>query len=139
MKPSDWKAPEPTTVSSAIVFHCATVSPAGSAAAALRAVPAEAATASATAATAATRRTQERRVILLTSRPSMSAAAGGVNTSFVVYSERRASTALGSRGCPSLRERRKRVRDGGEPVPCRNACSFLRHPSLRRHRFVRGR
>src|SRR6266498_845529 len=54
MKASVWNVPEPTTVSSAIWFHCATVFPGGSAAAALRGgVPADAATASAT-----TRRTR---------------------------------------------------------------------------------
>src|SRR5947208_1690810 len=36
MKPSPWKAPEPTTVSSAILFHCATVFPGGNAATASR-------------------------------------------------------------------------------------------------------
>src|SRR6266542_4556697 len=50
MKPSVWNVPEPTTVSSAIWFHCATVFPGGSAAAASRVVPADAAKASATAA-----------------------------------------------------------------------------------------
>src|SRR5215203_5787991 len=57
MRPSAWNAPEGTTVSSAILFHCATVFPGGSAAAASRVVPPDAATASATAAIAATRRT----------------------------------------------------------------------------------
>src|SRR4029453_7012139 len=57
MKPSDWKAPEPTTVSSAILFHCATVFPGGNAAVASRVVPADAATASATATITAARRT----------------------------------------------------------------------------------
>src|SRR4029453_11447034 len=52
--------PEPTTVSSAILFHCATVFPGGSAAAASRAVPADAATDSATTAIATTRRTRAR-------------------------------------------------------------------------------
>src|SRR4029450_12674220 len=51
MKPSDWKAPEPTTVSSAILFHCATVFPGGNAAAASRVVPAPDAAASAVTAT----------------------------------------------------------------------------------------
>src|SRR6266487_1006482 len=45
MKPSAWKAPEPTTVSSAILFHCATVFPGGKAAAVVRVPPASTATA----------------------------------------------------------------------------------------------
>jgi hypothetical protein len=47
MNASDWDAPEPTTVSSAILFHCATVFPGDSAAAASRVVPADAAITSA--------------------------------------------------------------------------------------------
>src|SRR4029450_10627986 len=66
MKLSDWKAPEPTTVSSAILFHCATVFPGGSAAAALRVAPAETATARATTAIATIRRTRARTRILIT-------------------------------------------------------------------------
>src|SRR6266545_4755842 len=57
MKGSVATVPEPTTASSAILFHCATVFPGGSAADASRVVPADAATANATAATAASRRT----------------------------------------------------------------------------------
>src|SRR6266487_963010 len=45
MKPSVWNAPEPTTVSSAILFHCATVFPGGNAAVALPVVTGDAATA----------------------------------------------------------------------------------------------
>src|SRR6266540_520119 len=56
MKGSVATVPEPTTMSSAILFHCATVLPGGSAADASRVVPADAA-ANATAAIAATRRT----------------------------------------------------------------------------------
>ena len=55
MKPSAWNAPEPTTVSSAILFHCAAVFPGGNAAAELRADPASAATATAVAAMATAR------------------------------------------------------------------------------------
>src|SRR6266545_8255499 len=55
MKPSAWNAPEPTTVSSAILFHCATVFPGGKAAAASRAVPATPAITSAITGMAATR------------------------------------------------------------------------------------
>src|SRR5205823_6494102 len=51
--PSFWNAPEPTTVFSAILFHCSTVLPGGKAAAAFCAVPA--APAKATAATAIAR------------------------------------------------------------------------------------
>src|SRR6266508_3482383 len=58
MKPSGWKAPEPTTVSSAILFHCATVFPGGNAAAASRVLPAPAATASAVTARTTTRSTR---------------------------------------------------------------------------------
>ena len=52
MRPSFWNAPEPTTVSSAILSHCSTVLPGGSAAARVRATLAPATTASVSAATA---------------------------------------------------------------------------------------
>src|SRR6266536_2030412 len=65
MKASVWNAPEPTTVSSAIWFHCATVFPGGSAAAS-RVVPAETATANAVTAIATTRRTRARTRMLIT-------------------------------------------------------------------------
>src|SRR6266566_3498742 len=54
MRPSFWNAPEPTTVSSAIWFHCSTVLPGGRAAEAVRPVPGAAAATSAAAATTAT-------------------------------------------------------------------------------------
>src|SRR5690348_9241666 len=55
-KPSFWKAPEPTTVSSAILSHCSTVLPGGGAAAAGLAVPVAATSASAATATARLRK-----------------------------------------------------------------------------------
>src|SRR5215831_12683519 len=61
-KPSGRFVPEPTTMSSAILFHWATVFPGGSAAAPLR-VPADAATTNAIAASARTRGIQPRRLI----------------------------------------------------------------------------
>src|SRR5262245_40787017 len=61
-KPSGKLVPEPTTMSSAILFHWATVFPDGSAAAPLR-VPADAATAKAIAAIVRTRGIQPRRFI----------------------------------------------------------------------------
>src|SRR5947199_9841199 len=54
MKPSSWNAPEPTTVSSAILFHCSTVLPGGRATEADRPEPGAAVATSAAAATAAT-------------------------------------------------------------------------------------
>src|SRR5919198_390885 len=45
MNPSGWKAPDPTTVSSAILFHCATVFPGGRVAATVRVAPVGTATA----------------------------------------------------------------------------------------------
>src|SRR4029450_6580743 len=65
MNPSDWKAPEPTTVSSAILFHCATVFPGGSAAAAVCVVPAPEAPTSAAVTPAAQRTVVLRRFMTL--------------------------------------------------------------------------
>src|ERR671910_438023 len=83
MKPSDWKAPEPATVSSAILFHCATVFPGGSTAAALP-VPTDATTSTKTA-IATTRRTRVRTHVLTTSVASMSAAGGCLDTPAVLF------------------------------------------------------
>src|SRR5262245_19098761 len=69
MKGSGPAGPEPTTVSSAILFHCATVFPAGSAAAAPRVVAGDTAAASATPATATTRLTRPRTALLIIPPP----------------------------------------------------------------------
>src|SRR5262249_24050422 len=140
---SPWNAPEPTTVSSAILSHCCAAFPGGNAAAALPAEPATTATATAVAVTTTTRsaralmthpfRTADFRSWGSTMAPGLCADIARLCADQVVSSLRkRCERSAGISGIGSGRGRPRRRRDADRLGDTADAARAAPHAPKRR-------